>query len=792
MALIQIDHVSKYYSDGTTSSKGIEDINLTFDKGEFIAITGESGSGKTTLLNVVTLMDSYDEGDILFNGKSTADFTDKEMREFRREYVSFVFQDYNLFQSLSPLKNLVIALRNRGYNHKEAVEIAKKRLEECGLKDRMKERTVKLSGGERQRVVIARALAINSPIIAFDEPTGNLDSKTSAEIMALIDKIKDNHLILFVTHDYDIVKDMATRHLVMKDGQIEQDETLRDKYLSDETEQEAEVKKPSFSSMLFSSLQIIISSPKKFLLTCLAQLLLAIAAVGISFGFIFCIDSINTQRIDAENSMYDRMVTNMPPASMLYVNEKDKNLPTDLESANIDKSAILSYIYLSLRYFDDQNTVILGDATPSLTAPEGAKLIYEGDEDESTPSYTLYYNSARMSKVEIDSDNEFFTYATDQNMSDLLNTNYQNNLSSITGDIVINGYGSFYQDYSESSDQGPLQYVVVFNESAYQLIEENADSILSQGGLVFPILAGNYSIPIQYTKNDSDFLTFQVDGIEVPYRVSDYGYSDMLPIQINKAYAGLVDKITVTVLKKTFTLRELYAGLSEIYNLDEVSFTPSDDPYSNDIFIDDYVEEQSPNNIVIYSTNITDLLAAISYKFNLISTAYYDSKDDMQADYERYRNDYTIFTADDRIQTQTDMSTYYLTYTIVVMSFLMILFIVFIGIVIALTSPTLNLILRKYNSDFGVMQTLGFSQKFLFSIRLMLIEVPLILTYVIAASIIIPIVSVNIVTSLLSYWYIFIIFSLLVILYAFLLCLNFYRREKKRSMREVLKDAGGK
>lgn len=165
MSLIKLDHVSKYYSDGTTSSKGIEDINLTFEKGEFVAITGESGSGKTTLLNVITLMDNYDEGDIIFNDKSTADFSDKEIREFRREYVSFVFQEYNLFQSLTPLSNLIIALRNRGYKHKEAVEIAKQRLIECGLENRMHERVVKLSGGERQRVVIASIVAPVSAIV---------------------------------------------------------------------------------------------------------------------------------------------------------------------------------------------------------------------------------------------------------------------------------------------------------------------------------------------------------------------------------------------------------------------------------------------------------------------------------------------------------------------------------------------------------------------------------------------------------------------------------------------------
>ena len=180
MALLELNHISKFYSDGVTSSKGLDDVSLKFDAGEFVAITGESGSGKTTLLNVMTLMDDYDSGTMLFEGKDSSEMNQKEILELRKNYISFVFQDYNLIQSLTAYQNILIALRNKGYEEAECKRRATKALDDCKLSHRKNNKVVSLSGGERQRVVIARALALDSPIIAFDEPTGNLDSQTSS------------------------------------------------------------------------------------------------------------------------------------------------------------------------------------------------------------------------------------------------------------------------------------------------------------------------------------------------------------------------------------------------------------------------------------------------------------------------------------------------------------------------------------------------------------------------------------------------------------------------------------
>ena len=776
MSLIKLDHVSKYYSDGNTSSRGIEDINLEFKKGEFIAITGESGSGKTTLLNVITLMDNYDEGDILIDGKSTADFTDKEMREFRREYVSFVFQDYNLFQSLSPLKNLVIALRNRGYTQKEAVKIAKARLEECGLKSRMHEKTIRLSGGERQRVVIARALAINSPIIAFDEPTGNLDSKTSAEIINLINKIKTNHLILFVTHEYDLIKDIATRHITLKDGQIENDEILKEPYISEETTNNLSVDKPSFASMIFASLQIIISSPKKFILTCLSQLLLAVAAVGISFGFVWAADRIDVAIQQANDELYEDVTRNMTEQSLLIVNNENTFTYKD-KDALIDKNGVLTYLNFKLQYQapGDAYYTIYQNLIPSLTVPETAKIIKESQNDE--PGYQIFYDAENMSQLTANDYKAFFESAFNNQMTGLIKIS-EYSLSPCSN-FTLNGFGTYESFNTNQSDD----FMIVFNQSAYEIIQASAESFIKDG------LTNNSSFTLPIKIEDNDFFSIFVNDVPISYSFQQsYSHNLEPTFLFNPSYESFIDEIKIRIFSKTYTLKEYYSLLHDYYG--DISFEYTENSQT-DVFFER--NEYSSNCIIsIPDYNTLNLEVFLAYKLNLFTTIYFDSSKQADEAYEKYKDSYQIFNIHSRLQINNDIDEYKIIYNVSTAVGAMFGLTLFLLLVLSLTSPILNMILRKYNPDFGVMQTLGFSQKFLFLIRLFLIEIPLILTYAIAASCMIPTIFSTISNSYGAYWYIFVLFSLLMILFAFLLCLSFYRKEKKRSMSNVLKDAGGK
>lgn len=228
--MLRLENVSKYYVNNNVTSKGLDDINLTLKKGEIVAITGESGSGKSTLLNVLTKIDSFDEGEIYYKGNETSYFSINDMEQFRKNKIGFIFQNYNIIDSYTVLENVMVPMLINGVDNDEAKARAKELIEKVGLKDRINHRGTALSGGEKQRCVIARALASNSEILACDEPTGNLDSKTSKEIIELIKEVSKDKLVLIVSHNFDELKGIATRKIKLHDGRI-----IEDYYLNNDT-----------------------------------------------------------------------------------------------------------------------------------------------------------------------------------------------------------------------------------------------------------------------------------------------------------------------------------------------------------------------------------------------------------------------------------------------------------------------------------------------------------------------------------------------------------------------------
>ena len=172
MALLTLKDIGKIYVSEGNVAVGIRGVNLSFDRGEFVAITGKSGSGKSTLLNVISGMDSYEEGELYIEGQTTSHYLQPEWEEYRQKYISFIFQDYNIIESFTVLQNVELALmhiEDKKARHERAMELIRR----VGLASHVKQKGSKLSGGQKQRTVIARALAKDSPIILADEPTGN-------------------------------------------------------------------------------------------------------------------------------------------------------------------------------------------------------------------------------------------------------------------------------------------------------------------------------------------------------------------------------------------------------------------------------------------------------------------------------------------------------------------------------------------------------------------------------------------------------------------------------------------
>ena len=221
--LISIQHLKKTYKIGDEIIEALKDVSINISKNEYVALMGPSGSGKSTLMNMLGCLDSPTSGEYILNNLSVAKMTDNELAEVRNKEIGFVFQTFNLLPRASTLDNVALPLVYAGYSKTDRAARAKEVLESVGLGNRMNHKPNELSGGQRQRVAIARALVNNPAIILADEPTGNLDSKTSVEIMGLFEEIhKKGNTIILVTHEEDIALH-AHRIIRLKDGLVESD-----------------------------------------------------------------------------------------------------------------------------------------------------------------------------------------------------------------------------------------------------------------------------------------------------------------------------------------------------------------------------------------------------------------------------------------------------------------------------------------------------------------------------------------------------------------------------------------
>ncbi len=225
LSLLTLKDIGKIYVTGGTVAVGIRGVSLSFDRGEFVAVTGKSGSGKSTLLNVISGMDSYEEGELIIDGQTTSHYIESDRETYREKYISFIFQDYNIIESYTVLENVELALMHIE-DKRERRRRAKELLDRVGMTKFLKHKGSKLSGGQKQRTVIARALAKDSPIILADEPTGNLDSATSVEIINLLREVSKDKLLIMVTHNFEQVEHIATRHIRIFDGAVESDRVL--------------------------------------------------------------------------------------------------------------------------------------------------------------------------------------------------------------------------------------------------------------------------------------------------------------------------------------------------------------------------------------------------------------------------------------------------------------------------------------------------------------------------------------------------------------------------------------
>jgi len=302
--MIRLDNVSKYYYSSNAVVPALKKIQLEFNIGEFVAIVGESGSGKTTLLNVISGLDSYDDGELYYNGEPTSHFDAKDWEEYRKNKIGFVFANNNLIDNYSALQNVESALLIQGIDVHKAMKTALDLLEKVGMSKFADQKVAQLSSGQRQRLTIARALAKNTDIIIADEPTANLDSETGKQIIELLSKISKHKLILLVTHNFDEVESYVTRKIRIQDGQvvldisIGLDNAVEPAEIAPLEESKKTVKSSSSIARRFALMNLT-SQPQKFAFIFAFMFLTAI----VSFLFLGIIysneDDIKTKRYDS-------------------------------------------------------------------------------------------------------------------------------------------------------------------------------------------------------------------------------------------------------------------------------------------------------------------------------------------------------------------------------------------------------------------------------------------------------------------------------------------------------------
>lgn len=224
--MIELKKICKSFTLGGEEVKALDDVNFSVKKGEFVSIIGPSGSGKSTLMNILGLLDVADKGEYILDNITIKNASDNTLSEIRNKKIGFIFQNFNLLQKLNAIGNIQVPLMYRGIKHETSKKIAYEYLEKVGLKGREKHLPTQLSGGQQQRVAIARALAGKPEIILADEPTGALDSKTSNELMEVLQNLnKEGQTIILITHDINVAK-KAHRIVRIADGKLYEGEEV--------------------------------------------------------------------------------------------------------------------------------------------------------------------------------------------------------------------------------------------------------------------------------------------------------------------------------------------------------------------------------------------------------------------------------------------------------------------------------------------------------------------------------------------------------------------------------------
>lgn len=503
--MIKLVNISKYYKSESTVNVGIRKINLSFHMGEFVAITGESGSGKSTLLNILSGLDTFEEGEFFLFDEPTSHYTIEAWESYRAAYVGFVFQNYNIIDSYTVYQNVLMSLEFQGYDPKRRKDRALEIIDKVGLSHRAHHRASKLSGGEKQRTVIARALAKDCPAILCDEPTGNLDSKTGEEIIELLHEISKEKLIIMVTHHFPEIEKYATRRIKMSDGEVIEDMILRKQQQQKEHHVTVDEKKVNLQTTTQIALRNLFALPRKLIFILLLQVFFVTLA--------FLIYGTTNSLFHQNNLMPDAITAS---EHQIIIQRHDDQPITDEEVER----------FLSSRYVRAANNY---ETSTTLFNSIGRQRIF------TERTEVLNANDLMIGRFPENIDEVIIS----EDLAIYLNTDISNDITLRTAmfepyTFTIVGISNkisksvyFHQDFFEDSDY-------IFKSLVNRISIQIEDTVETS---IFTSLYRNYVINPDFTENQVlAYITYEGPGIRPATLKMETGYGQSYEVLVNAQF----------------------------------------------------------------------------------------------------------------------------------------------------------------------------------------------------------------------------------------------------------------
>ena len=533
--IISLKNVSKfYYSKGVIAS-GFSKVNLDFKMGEFVAITGESGSGKSTLLNVISGLDTYEEGEMLIDGEETSHYNEKDFEDYRRKHIGNIFQNFNLINSYTVYQNIELVLILNGEKRRKVKAKVIDLIKRVDLYKFRNAKVSKLSGGQKQRVAIARALAKDTPIIIADEPTGNLDSESAASIIELLSEVAKDKLVIIVTHNYEQIEEYVTRKIRMQDGKIQEDKNIKSPNQVEKPEK-VKYKNISFANRLKLGIRNTFNIWPKFLLLFFVFLFITMATMSEYAAFK------KNEYLESKSGYNNYFVNNKD--TRIVIKKNDKTAFTDSDYASISALANINNIVKNdllldsqINISDNANLWIGGNAN-SISSFSGNLDLGRMPENENEivlEGYKDDYNLSQMSKQLMEST----LYITD-NFTGQLKTDRELKVVGIKYLDTANYY--FGQTYIYVSDaiMQSISFEINQQYSTTKILFQNKYYPSDIYNPSFKLVA-NSNVPLGGAYVSADLNAYCADGYCVKdplsIEISNLYYSYTLPLTITKTYA---------------------------------------------------------------------------------------------------------------------------------------------------------------------------------------------------------------------------------------------------------------